>query len=94
MGGANHEWVFGLPGNFPTSVEQCTEESISRQDRRRRVRSPGLEFKLEQNTPTPFNQATVIRFQLPEEDHVNLRIFDVLGRDVAVLVEEVMTRGE
>jgi hypothetical protein len=45
-------------------------------------------FGLNQNYPNPFNPATVLSYQLPAFSFVTLKIFDVLGREVAVLVQE------
>ena len=45
---------------------------------------PG-EFRLEQNYPNPFNPATKINYFIPEKGMVSLKIFDVLGREVATL---------
>ncbi len=44
------------------------------------------EYKLEQNFPNPFNPVTVIRYQLPSKVLAILKIFDVLGKEVSVLV--------
>jgi hypothetical protein len=51
-------------------------------------------FALYQNYPNPFNPVTKINFDIPKSSHVNLRIFDVLGREVAVLVNENMKPGK
>jgi hypothetical protein len=58
----------------------------------RRDRSPGL-FLLHQNFPNPFNPATRIPYQLASKSHVTLRILDVLGREVATLVDGVEEPG-
>lgn len=51
------------------------------------------EFKLEQNYPNPFNSSTVITYQLSAISHVTLKIYDVLGRKVATLVDEFKQPG-
>ena len=50
-------------------------------------------FALEQNYPNPFNPSTVIRFNLVKGSHVTLTVFDILGREVATLVNQSMTPG-
>lgn len=54
--------------------------------------TPG-EFRLLQNYPNPFNPGTVIRFEINTPGHVLLRVFDVLGREVADLVNEYLRQG-
>ncbi len=51
------------------------------------------EFALSQNYPNPFNPTTVIRFAVPQSGPVSMRVYDVLGREVAVLVDNVMSAG-
>jgi len=51
------------------------------------------EFVLEQNYPNPFNPTTKIQFSLPSEADVNLRVFDILGREVSTLINERMSAG-
>lgn len=51
------------------------------------------EFALAQNYPNPFNPSTQIVFKLKEDVQVNLKVFDLLGREVASVVNEEMKAG-
>lgn len=48
---------------------------------------------LEQNYPNPFNPVTLIKFVVPADGHVILRVYDILGREVATLVDEYKKSG-
>lgn len=48
---------------------------------------------LEQNYPNPFNPSTVFSFQIPVSNHVSLKVYDGLGREVAILVNEMKIAG-
>ena len=50
-------------------------------------------FELEQNYPNPFNQSSIIKFQCPMNGMVELKIYDLLGKEVAVLLNEKLQPG-
>lgn len=64
---------------MPTSVEK--EAAL-----------PGS-FRLHQNYPNPFNPSTVISFQLPVSNTVTLKVYNMLGQEVATLVNERVAAG-
>ena len=51
------------------------------------------EYSLQQNYPNPFNPSTAISYQLSANTFVSLKVFDMLGREVATLVNEVQKAG-
>lgn len=64
---------------YPTNID--SEEKIP------------LQFMLCQNYPNPFNPTTVISYQIPVSSNVKLKVYDLLGREVAVLVDEYKSAG-
>ena len=51
------------------------------------------EFKIFQNFPNPFNPTTKIRFDIASQTEVNLRIYDVVGKEIKTLVDQIMQPG-
>jgi len=51
------------------------------------------QFTMEQNYPNPFNPSTAIRFTVPDKNFVTLKVFDVIGNEVATLVNEIKEPG-
>jgi hypothetical protein len=51
-------------------------------------------YSLSQNYPNPFNPVTKINFAIPKQGFVTLKVYDVLGREIRTLVNEVKTAGE
>jgi 1,4-alpha-glucan branching enzyme len=68
----------------PDSILSVTDNKISEMP---------SEFKLLQNYPNPFNPSTNINYQLPADKYVSLKVFDILGREVATLVNEFKKTG-
>lgn len=50
-------------------------------------------FSLEQNYPNPFNPSTIIKYSIPENGYVKLSVYNLIGEEVAVLVNEVKDQG-
>jgi len=51
------------------------------------------EFDLSQNYPNPFNPVTLLEYQVPKASLVSIKVYDLIGREVAILVNEVKQPG-
>jgi hypothetical protein len=65
-----------------TSVDERTQENIPD------------EFKLFQNFPNPFNPSTTISFSIPSSAFTSLKVYDIIGNEVAILVNEEKSAGD
>lgn len=65
----------------PIATSVLTEEGIP------------TEYNLAQNYPNPFNPSTSIKYAIPSESHVSVKVFNTIGQEVATLVNEVQHAG-
>jgi uncharacterized delta-60 repeat protein len=82
--GENSNFAFILArysGDTPTSVEEENPTELL------------SEFTLNQNYPNPFSSSTTISWQLPVSKHVSIKVYDILGKEVATLVNENIESG-
>ncbi|MBZ0202416.1 MAG: choice-of-anchor B family protein [Ignavibacteria bacterium] len=52
-----------------------------------------LKFRLAQNYPNPFNPSTTIEYSLPENAYTKLKVFDITGKQMALLIDKMETAG-
>lgn len=80
------------PTNIVTSTVSSIGGGIGHKDK---IENPELItfYSLSQNYPNPFNPSTVINYQTPDDNFVTLEVFDVLGREVAELVNTYKEAG-
>ena len=51
-------------------------------------------FSVQQNYPNPFNPKTTISFSLPSRAHVSVKVFDLLGKEISTLLDNMCEPGE
>lgn len=76
-----HAWIAGTGGTIVSIRSNITGISNGT------IPAVPSDFRLFQNYPNPFNPSTIISYQLPVNSHVTLSIYDILGKEVATLVD-------
>jgi probable HAF family extracellular repeat protein len=75
--GQNEGYLLALSGTSPVDETQINPEN----------------FKLDQNFPNPFNPSTSIGYRISDRGFVSLKVYDILGNEVATLVNEEKSKG-
>jgi photosystem II stability/assembly factor-like uncharacterized protein len=96
--GLDNAFVFALAANTTTVFAGTIGSGVWRRSSSNLTAAefpgtPPTKFRLDQNYPNPFNPSTRIRFTIPKASRVKLSVYDLLGRQIAVLASEEMPTG-
>lgn len=85
--GTVSEWAINQMANYPETTT-CNHTSVGPIE----ISNP-VNFGLFSSYPNPFNPSTTIHFAIDKSGHVVLKIFDLLGHEIATLINENRTAG-
>jgi len=93
--GENMNWVLTAVSGTEYILDGISEIVVPTEDRYFLSRESVIPktFALHQNFPNPFNPITYLQYDLPIESHVNLKIYDMLGHEIAQLVSSKQSPG-
>jgi len=89
----NGNRVWGYASTINGKIFLLAQDSVSTVSINKVENTTPDKFSLSQNYPNPFNPTTNIKYQVPKNSFVILKVFDLLGKEVAVLVNERQTPG-
>ncbi|MFZ2325184.1 MAG: T9SS type A sorting domain-containing protein, partial [Ignavibacteriaceae bacterium] len=77
----------------PLPNYESSNEEMGKQDGIDESEIPD-KYALDQNYPNPFNPSTTIKYQLPQDGFVTLKIYDILGKEIIALINEEKPAGK
>lgn len=80
----------GLPDSSALFYQQCAWQTVSISNH---IGNISNNFDLYQNYPNPFNSSTIIKFYIPKTTIVNLKVYDILGREITTLINKNLQSG-
>ncbi len=83
------DWIYGIHDFTKIDIYQ---NKILTNVRNANPTAP-LNFQLSQNYPNPFNSSTLIRFSVPDQQQVSLKIFTITGQEVLTLLDKKLSAG-
>ena len=86
--------VVSTPPELPLFQKRDINEPTFPLAKEMEINSIPNEFSLDQNYPNPFNPSTRISYFLPEANFVTLKVYDILGNEIATLVNESKPSGK
>ena len=89
-GKAVHSLVLGNGGIFYNLSIDTSASPIGISNSQHKI---PVEYKLYQNYPNPFNPSTIIQYDLPKNEYVTIKVFDVTGKEITILVNNELKQS-
>ena len=86
-------WVLGDNGIILKTTDGGGKTIDSPTSVKNKNNTLAKKYSLLQNYPNPFNPSTTITYNLPEEGKVTIKIYDIIGREIKTLADEVQSGG-
>jgi len=98
---SNEHYVYVHNSPPPQSLQMSglnldMQESLfkSSENSKTEIKSLPEEYSLDQNYPNPFNPSTTITYSIPQNEFVTLKVYDILGKEITILVNETKSAGK